>query len=331
MINGVFVFDCVIHVYDLSDGNLRPDEPSSDHARETLARQNDWTTHFQPNAPHQVRKRWTVEEVYDLVFTQGGADMAMAQAVPIYDWYQDWFAPVETQYEMADKYPGEVLFCGGVDPNWQGVDAALKEIDRQARDLGARSFKFYNGHLTNSWRCDDEKIAYPMYERAAENGVKVLQFHKGAPFGKQNVEDLRPNDLQKAARDFPDLDFVIHHAAIPYFDETADIVSRFPNVYVALSGNINYALVAPMMVQQQLGALLASAGPEKILYGSEAALVGSPRPFIENFLKLEIPEHLRVGYGFPQLTDADKALILGGNFARLMGVEVPSTEQAARS
>jgi uncharacterized protein len=70
-------------------------------------------------------------------------------------------------------------------------------------------------------------------------------------------------------------------------------------VYVALSGNINYALVTPMMVQQQLGALLTACGAEKILYGSEAALVGSPRPFIENFLGLGIPETLRAGYGFP--------------------------------
>lgn len=323
MINDTWIFDCVIHVYDLSEDNLRPDVPSAMHARETLASQNDWTTMLSPN-PHTVRRRWTPEDAYDVVFNQGGVDMAMAQVVPIYDWYTDWFAPVEAQYAMAQKYPDQVLFCGGVDPIGQGMDVALKEIDRQSQDLGARSFKFYNGHVDDSWRCDDPKVAYPMYERAAENGVTVLQFHKGAPFGMQNIEPLHPGDLQKAARDFPEIDFVIHHIAMPFFDATLDIAMRFPNVYVALSGNINFALVAPMMVQQQLGALLQMAGPEKLMYGSEALLSGSPRPFIENFLGLEIPEMLRTGYGFPQITDADKRAILGGNFARLMGVEVPS-------
>jgi len=38
-------------------------------------------------------------------------DLAMAQTVPIFDWFKDWFAPVRAQYEMAQLYPdqGSVL------------------------------------------------------------------------------------------------------------------------------------------------------------------------------------------------------------------------------
>jgi predicted TIM-barrel fold metal-dependent hydrolase len=322
MFGDMFVFDCVIHVYDLSDDNIRTDEPTAEHARKEIVDHNRWTQRLQPDGPHPLQHRWSVEEVYDLVFTRGGVDMAMAQAVPIYDWYKDWFAPVQTQYEMARKYPDQVLFCGGVDPIAQGLPLALKEIERQVTELGARSMKFYNGHLDTAWRCDDETIAYPMYEKCAELGINLLQFHKGSPFGKQNLEDLQPNDLQKAARDFPELNFVIHHIAVPYFDAAVNIASRFPNVYIALSGNLNASLVAPRMVQEQLGRLLGSVGPEKLLYGSEAALMGSPKPVIDHFLTLEIPEDLRVGYGYPQLADRDRRLILGENFARLMGVDI---------
>ena len=105
-------------------------------------------------------------------------------------------------------------------------------------ELGAVSLKFYNGHVDKSWRCDDEKLAYPLYERARELGIKVLQFHKGNPFGTENIEQLRPNDLQCAARDFPDLTFVIHHLAMPYFDECVNIAARFPNIYLALSATV---------------------------------------------------------------------------------------------
>ena len=62
-----------------------------------------------------------------------------------------------------------------------------------------------NAHVDESWRCDDRELAYPLYERCLELGVTVLQFHKGIPFGLMNVEDLRPNDLQRPARDFPEI------------------------------------------------------------------------------------------------------------------------------
>ena len=327
MIDDVFVFDCVVHVYDLSDENLRADEPTAQHARDEIVNHNRWTQRLQPDGPHPLQHRWSIEEVYDLVFARGGVDMAMAQAVPIYDWYKDWFAPVQTQYEMAAKYPDQVMFCGGVDPIAQGLPLALREIERQVKDLGARSMKFYNGHMTTAWACDDESVAYPMYEKCGELGLTLLQFHKGSPFGKQNIEDLKPNDLQKAARDFPDLNFVIHHIAVPYFDEALNIASRFPNVYIALSGNLNGYLVAPRLVLEQVGRLLGAVGPEKLLYGSEAALMGSPRPVIEAFLAMEMPLDLRSGYGYPQITRRDKELILGENFARLTGVDIEAKKR----
>lgn len=325
MIDGIPVFDCVIHVYDLSDDNLRPDEPTAEGARDHLVSLQAASRFAPANQGYGIARRWTIEEVHDAVFTRGLTDLAMAQVVPIYDWFKDWFAPVKAQHAMAEKYPDQVLFCGGVDPIHQGVDGAVREIERQVGEMGARSMKLYNGHIDESWRCDDPKVAYPLYEKCQDMGIDVVQFHKGSPFGMQNLEDLSPLDLQKAARDFPDLKFVIHHAAIPFFDETVNIAGRFPNIYVALSGILNFFLVAPRLTQEWVGRLLAEVGVEKLLWGSEAALQGSPRPFLEAFARdFEIPEDLRVGYGYPQITRADKELILGGNFARLMGVDLSS-------
>jgi predicted TIM-barrel fold metal-dependent hydrolase len=325
MIDGIAIFDCVIHVYDMSEENTRTDAPTAEAGRDHLIRTQAASRMAPGNSEPPIAVRWTPEAVYDLVFEKGGTDLAMAQTVPIYEWFKDWFSPVKAQYEMAQLYPDQVLFCGGVDPVEQGVDGALREMERQAKEMNARSFKFYNGHIDSSWRCDDPEVAYPLYRKSEELGVDVIQFHKGSPFGYQDVEYLNPLDLQGAARDFPDLKFIIHHAAVPYFRECLSIASRFPNVYVALSGNLNLSLVAPRMVQEWVGPLLAQVGSDRILYGSEAALQGIPRPFIEHFIhEFEIPEDMRVGYGWPQITRADKEAILGGNFARLMGVELPT-------
>ena len=44
-------------------------------------------------------------------------------------------------------------------------------------------------------------------------------------------------------------------------------------------------------------------------------------------MAMEIPEDLRDGYGYPQITREDKAKVLGLNFARMMGVDVEAKIQ----
>jgi predicted TIM-barrel fold metal-dependent hydrolase len=248
----------------------------------------------------------------------------------MFDWFNDWYAPVKAQHAMAQAYPDRVLFCGGVDPKYRGLQEALEQIDYQVKELGACSLKFYNGHaqVADCWRCDDERIAYPLYERARAAGVRVLQFHKGNPYGLQNVEWLSPTDLQAPARDFPDLSFVIHHLALPYFEEVVSIAARFPNVYLSLAGYMTFFHIAPRRVQEHMGRLLQVVGAHKILWGSEAALAGGPAPYLKAFMELEIPADLRSGYGYPQITRADKRRILGENFAALMGVDIAAKRRA---
>jgi predicted TIM-barrel fold metal-dependent hydrolase len=79
----------------------------------------------------------------------------MAQAVVLYDVY----APVRAQYEFACAFPSRVLFCGGFDPLYPSLEGALEEMEIQVREMGARSFKFYNAHLGKAWRCEDPKRA----------------------------------------------------------------------------------------------------------------------------------------------------------------------------
>jgi uncharacterized protein len=333
MLGDIFVFDNVIHVYDMSEDNIRRDRPDALPARDQVmghTRSLRWPgmpIHDDPD--FNWARRWDVEEMYDLVFASSATDMAMAQTVPMFDWFKEWYAPVRAQHAMASAYPNQVLFCGGVDPMFRGLAEALEQIDYQTKTLGACSFKFYNGHarIEDCWRCDNERIAYPMYERARSAGIRVLQFHKGNPYGLQNLEWLSPVDLQAPARDFPDMTFIVHHLALPYFEEMVSIAARFPNVYLSLAGYVTFYRVAPRRVQEHLGRLLQQVGVEKILWGSEAALAGGPAPYLKAFLELEIPQDLRSGYGYPQITLADKRRILGENFAKIMGIDIEAKKR----
>ncbi|WP_433136230.1 amidohydrolase family protein [Actinomadura nitritigenes] len=328
MIDDVFVFDLVVHLHDMSEANLLAGAPWARHVRNMSLGLGEALRPLHGDS-ETFDRRLSAETMGRMVFGDPPGteptDIAMAQVVPVFDWYDDWWAPVDLQAEFARAFPGRALFCGGVDPGFRGVEAALEHLEWQVIDRGAVSLKFYNGHVDRGWRCDDEKLAYPLYERARDLGIDVLQFHKGNPFGTENLEQLHPGDLQRAARDFPDLTFVIHHLAMPYFDECVNIAARFPNIHLALSATVNFTPVRPRLIQRQVGELLATVGADRLLWGSEAALAGPPRPYLEAFMALQIPDDLREGYGYPQITKDDKRKILGLNAARLFGVDVPDS------
>src|SRR2546423_631577 len=125
MLDGIFVFDNVIHMYDLSRGNLREDRDDVEAARDHLLALGSGVNIAPDNYQDAGGKRWTVDELYEMVFVAAPTDMAMAQVVPIFDWFKDFFAPVHAQHELAAAYPDRILFCGGVDPNYRGLQDAL--------------------------------------------------------------------------------------------------------------------------------------------------------------------------------------------------------------
>ena len=241
MLNGdIFVFDNAVHMYDLSDENLKRGDADLDRQWHlhigAVRRPPGQDAHYGFAEPHgSFARSWNAQDLGKYLFEDTSTDMAMAQAVPLYDVYHNGFAPVQAQYEFTQAYPERTLFCGAVDPSYPSVEGAIEEMERQVKDMGAVSFKFYNAHLDNmSWACDDEKKAYPMYEKARELGINVVQFHKGFPISRARLEDLTPLDIQQAAMDFPDMTFAVHHLALPYFEEVVYLAARFENVHLVI-------------------------------------------------------------------------------------------------
>jgi len=78
-----------------------------------------------------------------------------------------------------------------------------------------------------------------------------------------------------------------------------------------------------------IGALLAGLGPDNILWGTDTPVIGPPQWQIEAFQAFTIPDEVREQYGYLQLTNQVKHKILGGNAARLFGLEISQTRKAA--
>src|SRR5438552_15322152 len=89
---------------------------------------------------------------------------------------------------------------------------------RHAEKLKIGAWKCYTGlpfgNPPKPWRVDDDKVAYPMLETARKLGVKNVCLHKGLPLLTGGAEEYwHPRDIERAAKDFPDLNFIVYHSA----------------------------------------------------------------------------------------------------------------------
>ncbi|MBI5444169.1 MAG: amidohydrolase family protein [Deltaproteobacteria bacterium] len=206
------------------------------------------------------------------------------------------------------------------------------------------------------WRLDDEKLAYPAYEKMVKAGITTVAIHKGLlPPG---YEKTMPKtwrygsvmDLPRAARDWPQLKFVIYHSAlrsggipsaldrnafeekgtIPWVTELAAIPEKHgvSNVYAELGSVFAMTAVsAPRYCAGLLGTLVRGLGEDKVVWGTDSVWYGSPQWQIEALRRLEIPADLQRKFGFQPLGAADgpvKSKIFAGNAAALYAYSTDS-------
>jgi len=271
---------------------------------------------------------------------------------------EDWFIPQEQVFktrEQVNKEAGtrRMMAHFTITPGWPGW---LDKVDEAIEVYKPDSWKGYtvgdNTHkelANHPYRLDDEKLMYPFYEKAVKSGIKNVCIHKGlfAPAVEEKFPRLRPyadvNDVGKAAKDWPQLNFLIYHSAYRWigaapaegmaeFDKTgrsswtsdlAEIPEKYgvTNVYGDLGQLFAWTTVAePRLAAALMGTLVKGLGADHVLWGTDAVWTGAPQWQIEGLRRLEIPEDMQQKYGFQALGPADgptKTAVFGGNTARL--------------
>lgn len=244
-------------------------------------------------------------------------------------------------------------------PGW------MDEVDRAIAQLKPDSWKGYTigdplfpSKLGSFWRLDDEKVAYPFYEKIVKAGITTVCIHKGllpADYEKSWPgvwEYATVNDLGKAARDWPQINFVIYHSALRAFLEPPDAalaefqqtgrikwatdLAEIPakygvsNVYGEIgTAFANSAVANPRFAAALIGTLVRGLGADHVIWGTDSVWYGSPQWQIEAMRRLEIPEDMRRQHGFAPLGPADglvKTAIFSGNAARLYRLDVKAAQ-----
>src|SRR5215475_16217303 len=68
---------------------------------------------------------------------------------------------------------------------------------------------------------------------ARDLGVNLIGVHWGVPLGPQPIEYTQTWDMDGAAANFTDINFVIFHVGLPFLDETCWQLIRYPNLYAS--------------------------------------------------------------------------------------------------
>jgi len=236
-------------------------------------------------------------------------------------------------------------------PGW------LDEVDRAIAELHPDAWKCYTvgdplspTTKGTAFRLDDEKLVTPWFEKAMKSGIRNICIHKGLL--PRDYETSWPgvwkhatvDDVLKAAKDWPGLNFIIYHGAMRNFlEDPAYALDKFEktgriewttdvcelaskhgcrNVYAELGTTFaTVAVSSPRLAGAMVGQFVNDMGADHVVWGSDSVWYGSPQWQIEAFRRLEVPGDIMKRMKWrTRLGAADgklKRMIFGENSARL--------------
>jgi uncharacterized protein len=327
-VDGMFVFDSVVHGFDSTAANI-----ASRFGRSLLLANHAFQYAMVPDPyrlePLRYFQKVSPDVLESLLFLESDVDAACYHTVPAFGFLHD-FSPMSVGLELKRRHPDRIFLYGGISP-LQGRKA-LEDLDRQVEEWHIIGLKLYPVDVIDGevrvLRFDDRDLLYPVLERCRKLGVKVIAVHKAMPLGAVAMDPFRNSDIDYAAIDFPDLNFEVVHSGFAFLDEAAFQVSRFSNVYVGLESTAALAVLHPRKIARILGEFMIMGGAKKLFWSSGASSP-HPRPTLEAFARLEMPPDMIEGDGYPELTAEIKADILGLNYARLHRIDVAKIASAA--
>ncbi len=223
---------------------------------------------------------------------QVGVDRAVCW--PMVSYTREMASDNRAIYEGAKAHPDRIIPFGGVNPRL-GMDVATDELNRCIEVYGMRGIKL-NG-ARDEFFVDDPRLSLPLVHRIAEAGL-VLALHCGA----NDFERTHPLRIAKVSEACPSLPVMVVHmggAGLPALHNSViEFAGSYPNWYL-IDSEADY---------REVHKALDLLGAERICYGSD-----SP------FCPMRFEWAIRAAI-YQDLSEEDRALVLGGNMARLLGI-----------
>lgn len=323
----VFVLDAVTHAYNLDPANAQ-NKYGIQLGGLVAGIHATWNPPELTMPQEVYRGNTAMETVVRTVLEESQTTMLAHHVLRLDSWFHDGLCAEDKTLEALQRWPQRVLGYVGVDP-LAGPEVYMDDLRRQVELMpGAVGLKLYPHGVDpyRRWRADDPEII-ELFSLAQELGLKSIAIHKAVPNGAVPMDPYKVDDIDIAADALPDMAFEIVHSGMAFLDETAWAIGRYPNVYANLEITTSLLHHAPGWFEEILAQLIFWGGPEKIIWSTGAILV-HPQHVLEKMWAFQFSERVMHKFGIPQMTREDKELILGRNFARMVGLDVDAAVAA---
>lgn len=312
----IFVVDSHTHFWDASPDNWRNKfgrgwiECFYDYSRNLSPADYVWSL-------EKFEKYDTDVMAYDL-FVKGYVDVAALQPTYLKEFYINGFNTVEQDSVMKKDYPNRFILNGRWDPR-EGAPG-MDELHRQKDEWDIKGVKLYTAEWlgeSKGWKLNDPE-SFHFLEECAKLGITNIHCHKGPTVFPLNRDAFDVSDVDDAATNFPELNFIIDHVGLPRLDDFCWIATQEKNMYGGLAVALPFIHPRPHYFAEIMANLLFWLGPDRILFGSDYA-IWEPKWLIDKFMAFELPEDIKQEFNV-DLDMETKKKILGLNAAQLYGI-----------
>lgn len=200
----------------------------------------------------------------------------------------------ESILAFCRAYPKKFVGFWGVDPHKKM--AAVREIVRAVEEYGMKGIAI-DPYLAHIPAC--EARFYPLYTKCAELDIPVVITMAPPPqVPGALMEYCDPRQVDRVARDFPELTIIMSHGGYPFVNEAIYTCLRNANVYMDFS-EYERAPMREIFVDAMCGII-----QDKVIFASA-------HPFIE------LRDALAVYRDFP-LTDEVRRKVMGDTARRIL-------------
>lgn len=185
--------------------------------------------------------------------------------------------------DVVSRYPERIIGFCMADPRRSRETS--DQLDRYLGDEGFRGIKL---HISHSGLQYDHGLYDSIYRKAAQYRAPVLAHTFSGP---------EVSGLLTAARRFPEVAFIVGHSGGYRWADMLDSIAAVPNAYFDICCSCQDA--------RRVESFVEAGGAERVLFGTDEPML-HPAVDLSQIVHADLSEH-------------DKALILGGNIARLIG------------
>ncbi|PSM44700.1 amidohydrolase [Streptomyces dioscori] len=313
-----FIVDAHVALWD-----ARPENQLNIHGKQFIDCFYDYHRNLSPESelwPYEEYLYYGGERLMKDLFVDGHVDHAIFQPARLGAFYRNGFGQTEESFALTRQHPDKLTYNHSWDPRYE--QKGLEQLRRDAERFQLKGVKLY----TAEWKGDsrgyklDDPWSYRYLEACQELGINNIHIHKGPTIRPLDRDAFDVADVDRAATQFPEMNFVVEHCGLPRLEDFCWIATQEPNVHAGLAVAMPFIHSRPRYFAQIIGELLYWLDEDRIQFSSDYAL-WTPRWLIERFVDFQIPADMTE---YAPITLAQKKKILGLNAAAMYDIEVPA-------